>query len=69
MGDNEIPPQCIHKIKTKGHDAIGVNIFLRQKKFNSVPIPLLKTVKFENPRTFENNTKLVLTYIILRTSV
>ena len=52
MGDNEIPPQCIHEIKTKGHDAIGVNIFLRQKKFDSVPIPLLKTVKFENPWTF-----------------
>ena len=25
---NEIPAHCIHEIKTKGYDVIGVNVFL-----------------------------------------
>ena len=30
MRDNEIPPPFIHEIKTKGYDAIGVNVFPRK---------------------------------------
>ena len=28
MGDNENPAYFLHKIKTKGYDVIGVNVFL-----------------------------------------
>ena len=48
---NEIPTHFIHKIKTKGYDVIGVNLFLRtlmrflRKKVETVVRPILLTLQ------------------------